>query len=188
VAQTKLPVFEPKDRAEVVEGWALHATRRRKTHEEQSRRLDRWHYVLGTIGAALVAAVGTSAFAGWQTHTRSIAAAVVTAAVGVAAAILANTLTFLNLGARAEAHRRAATAYKKVLREFEGTIGSRQADGEKLSDGDLTSLKALLDDADGGAPIVPETLGHDVDTQPFWFAPTADELAPNERKGSTPAG
>lgn len=178
---TELPVFEPKDRAEVIEGWALHATRRRKAHEEQSRRLDRWNYILGTTSAALVAAVGTSAFAGWQAHARSIVAGVITAFFGVAAAVLASALTFLNLGGRAEAHRRAATAYKKVLREFESLVGSRLADGEKISDEDLTSLKTLLADADAGAPVVPEGLGRELEAQRFRFVPTADELAPNER-------
>jgi hypothetical protein len=92
----ELRVFEPESPREAVEGWALHATRRRMIHEQESRRLQHWHYALGTISACLAAVAGTSAFAAWQTGTKSIGAAVATACVGIGAAIIANALTFIS--------------------------------------------------------------------------------------------
>jgi hypothetical protein len=50
-----LNVFEPADRREAVEGWALHATRRRIIHEDEARRLDRLRYWLGGLSTALAA-------------------------------------------------------------------------------------------------------------------------------------
>ena len=41
--------------------------------------------------------------------------------------MLASVQTFLNLGARAEQHRQAANAYKKLLRSFERIPASPEA-------------------------------------------------------------
>jgi hypothetical protein len=174
-----LTVFEPRNAREAVQGWALHATRRRIIHEAEARRLDRLRYWLGTLSACLAAIAGTSAFAAWDSDRDSVAAGVATAIVGIGAAILASVVTFLDLGGRAEAHRRAASDYKAVLREFEAASGTRP-DGQRAPDsGAVERLKTLLAEADAAAPIVPERRGESVEGRSFRFVGTADELAPN---------
>jgi hypothetical protein len=84
----ELTVFEPKNAREAVQDWALHATRRRKIHEAEARRLDRLRCWLGTLAACLAAAAGTSAFAAWESGRDSTAAGVATAIIGIGAAIL----------------------------------------------------------------------------------------------------
>jgi hypothetical protein len=174
-----LKVFEPDNSKETAQGWALHATRRRKIHEVEARNLDRLRYWLGTLSASLAAAAGTSAFAAWQSDSQSIAAGVATAVVGVAAAVLGSALTFLDLGGRAEAHRRAAANYKNVLREFEEACGLRSSRDAALASEVLGSLKTRLSEADSDAPVVPVRRGEKAEKQRFCFVGTAHELAPN---------
>src|SRR6266851_3776217 len=86
-------VFTPESSDETADGWALHATRRRKIHENEARFLDQWRYRFGALATAFAAIAGTSAFAAWQTaSSTSTAWAVVTAIVGIGAAVLANAL------------------------------------------------------------------------------------------------
>jgi hypothetical protein len=174
-----LRVFEPDDPREAGQGWALHATRRRVIHEAEARHLDRWRYVLGIASTCLAAVAGTSAFAAWQSDTDNTAAAVVTAVVGIGAAILASILTFLDLGARAEANRRAASAYKGVLRDYEEAWSLRKEGQRALDPAALGALKRALAEADAAAPTVPVRRGAAVEGAPFDFVGTADELAPN---------
>jgi hypothetical protein len=175
----KLNVFEPKDPQEVVQGWALHATRRRKIHEAEARSLDRLRYWLGTSSACLSAITGTSAFAAWESDRHSVAAGVATAVLGIGAAILGSILTFLDPGGRAEAHRRSAVAYKNVLREFEVASGSRLGGEGAVGKDDVQLLKRLLSEADAVAPVVPVGRAGAIEREPFRFVPTAGELAPN---------
>jgi hypothetical protein len=184
--QEPLKVFEPENLEEAVQGWALHATRRRKIHEVEARHLDRLRYYLGTFSACLAAVAGTSAFAAWESNRESVAAGVVTAAVGIGAAILGSVLTFLDLGGRAEAHRRAATAYKNVLREFEEASGSRKEGQRALDLEAAQKLKTLLADADVTAPVVPVRRGEKVEREPFRFVRTADALTPNAGRHAKP--
>jgi hypothetical protein len=179
-----LRVFEPEDPREAGQGWALHATRRRMIHEAQARHLDRWRYLLGTASACLAAIAGTSAFAAWQADADNAAAAIVTAVVGIGAAILASVLTFLDLGARAEANRRAAAAYKGVLRDYEEAWALRGQGQRSLDPAALAALKRALADADATAPTVPERRGAAMEARPFDFVGTADELAPNPARGA----
>ena len=174
----QLAVFEPSDPRECLRGWALHTTRRRQIHEAQARSLDRWNRLLGVLAAGLAAFVGTSAFAAWQTDEQSSWLAVVSAALGAAAAILAGALTFLDLGASAEAHRRAAAAYKNVLRELEQDAALRGA-AEQVDEATLSHFKALLAEADAGAPVVPVGLGKKAEKRRFRFIAKADDLGPN---------
>jgi hypothetical protein len=174
-----LKVFEPKDAHEAVQGWALHTTRRRKIHEAEARHLDRLRYYLGTLATCLAAVAGTSAFAGWQSGSKSIAAGVATAIVGIGAAVLGSVMTFLDLGGRAEAHRRAASAYKSIMREFEEASASRSDRNRSYDAEVLGRLKTLLSDADRAAPTVPAKRGETVEREPFSFVETADELTPN---------
>jgi hypothetical protein len=175
----QINVFEPDDAREAAEGWALHTTRRRTIHEAEARRLDRLRQYLGTLAAILAALAGTSAFAAWESNRASVALGVVTALVGIGAAILGSVLTFLDLGARAEAHRRAAAAYKDVLREFEDACGTRPNSNAPPDREALRKLKELMHAADKAAPVVPYRLARKVEQQPFRFVGTADELSPN---------
>lgn len=174
-----LRVFEPENAHEAVQGWALHTTRRRKIHEAEARHLDRLRYLLGTLSTALAAVAGTSAYAAWESDSTNTTAAVVTAVVGISAAVLASILTFLDLGGRAEAHRRSAAAYKRVLRDFEQASGTGRGSDGAIEDEALQRLKAMLDETDAAAPVVPVKRGEKIEQQPFLFVGTADELAPN---------
>ena len=174
-----LTVFEPDDSHEAVQGWALHATRRRKIHEAEARHLDRLRNTVGTIGVSLAAVAGTSAFAGWQSDSENTTLAIVTAVVGIGAAVLGSATTFLDFGGRAEAHRRAATEYKGVLREFE-EISALTPESERFRDRKtLETMKTLLADADRAAPTVPEGRGKDIERLHFSFEGEADKLSPN---------
>jgi hypothetical protein len=172
-----LNVFEPADRRETVQGWALHATRRRIIHEGEARRLDQLHNWVGVLSASLAAVAGTSAFAAWQTGSKSLAAAIATAVVGIGAAVLGNVVTFLNFGARAESHRNAAAAYKNVLREFEEACGNSRDTKNELGPETLATLKQLLGAADESAPTVPTRRGEQVEQRPFRFVRKAEDLS-----------
>ena len=179
-----LNVFEPANRREAVEGWALHATRRRIIHEDEARRLDRLRYWVGALSAALAAVAGTSAFAAWQSGSKSLAAGIITAVIGIGAAVLGNVVAFLNLGGRAESHRNAAVAYKGILRDFEEACGNSGDDKKELDAETLASLKGLLADADKTAPTLPVRRGDDVERRPFRFVRKADDLAGTARGSS----
>jgi hypothetical protein len=127
----------------------------------------------------LAAVAGTSAFAAWQSNSESIAAGVGTVVVGAGAAVLGSALTFLDLGGRAEGHRRTAAAYKTVLRGFEEACGSRPNRGAALNGEVLRKLKTLLSEADGTAPVVPVRRGEKAERQRFCFVGAAAELTPN---------
>jgi len=178
-------VFEPASPREALHGWALHTTRRRKVHEAEARYLDRYRYLLGTLATCFAAVAGTSAFAAWQSDTKNAAAAILTAVVGVGAALLASAVTFLDLGGRAEGHRRSAAAYKGILRDFEEATGYKTATDDELNKV-LQGLKPLLAEVDAAAPIVPEKRGTSIDSAPFSFVGTAAELV-FEPSGGTAA-
>jgi len=168
-----LKVFTPESRGETAEGWVLHATRRRRIHEEEARTLDRRRYIWGTFGAAFAAVAGTSAFAAWKTSNNTVLA-VGAAILGILAAVLASALTFLDLGGRAETHRYAAVAYKDILREFEEAFGegSLNIDSETLS-----NLKSRLSKVDRAAPTVPVNRGSKIEQQDYCFVTKAQDLA-----------
>jgi len=174
-----IKVFEPDTSQQTAQGWALHTTRRRRIHEAEARVLDLLRYWLGTVSATLAAVAGTSAFAAWQSNTESIVAGVGTAVVGVGAAVLGSALTFLDFGGRAEVHRRAATRYKDILREFEEDCGLRPDPAGAIDKEHLDTLRKLLAEADEAAPVVPLRRGNNAEKQPFCFVRTAKELAPN---------
>ena len=172
-----LRVFEPSDPAEAAEGWTLHAARRRAIHELTARSLDRWRLTLGTAAAVLAAVAGTAAFAGWQAEDESLVAGVVTAAIGIASAVLANALAFLDLGGRAEAHRRSAARYKSALRGLELAAATGRGGGGDEGRAALERMRATLDQIDAEAPVVPLRRAHEIESRPFAFVATAEELA-----------
>jgi mannose-6-phosphate isomerase-like protein (cupin superfamily) len=121
---------------------------------------------------------GTSAFAAWQTDSsKSTVWAVVTASVGIGAAVLANALAFLDFGGRAEAHRWAAVAYKDILRDFEEAFGLNENGSPSIDPATLSKLKSQLSEVDRAAPTVPMKRGSKIEQEDYDFATTAVELA-----------
>jgi hypothetical protein len=171
-----LKVFIPESLRETTEGWVLHATRRRRIHEEEARILDRRRYIYGTFSACLAAIAGTSAFAAWKTSNNSTYAAVATI-FGIGAALLANALTFLDLGGRAESHRQSAVAYKDLLRDFEEAFGLKGGDSSGIDGETLSKLKYRLCEVDRAAPTVPVKRGSKIEQQDYDFVTKAKELA-----------
>jgi hypothetical protein len=95
--------------------------------------------------------------------------------------ILASVQTFLDLGSRAERHRQAAVAYKKLLRKFERIPVSEERTPETAQDGDVAGalgrLEEELSEVDGAAPVVPRGIASRVEGRPMEIAHTAGELA-----------
>jgi hypothetical protein len=171
-----LKVFTPESLRETARGWVLHATRRRRIHEKEARILDRRRYIYGAFNVSLAAIAGTSAFAAWKTSNNSTFAAVATI-FGIGAAVLANALTFLDLGGRAESHRQAAVAYKDILREFEEAFGLKGDRPPSIDREKLSKLKSRLCEVDRAAPTVPVKRGSKIEQQDYDFATKAEELA-----------
>lgn len=155
-------LFDPVDATELLRGWQLHVSRRRTVHEASARRLQRWNQWLGVPTTVLAAAAGTSAFAVGQvdgTGGSGDVLAVAGLVVGLGAAVTSHLHSSLDLGARAEAHRQAASHYKQLLRSFErlgpevGGTGNR---AELTTT--LTTLENRLSEVDASAPIVPKRL------------------------------
>jgi len=171
-------IFEPQDSTEVIQGWILHATRRRIIHEREARRFDQLRLYLGLTTSCLAAVTGTSAFAAWQREGDNAPLGVATATLGIAAAILASALTFLDPGARAEAHRRAAVAYKGILRDFEEACGVRHnGSPDSVSDDELGEVKKRLAEVDLAAPVVPLREGRRIEAAPVRIVTIADDLS-----------
>jgi mannose-6-phosphate isomerase-like protein (cupin superfamily) len=164
--QRPLNVFVPANPVETVRGWALHSTRRRVIHEAEARHLDRLRLWVGTLAVALSALAGTSAFAAWQGDKERPTLALVTVCVGILAAVLASAVTFLDFGTRAAAHRKAAAAYKAVIRDLEARVPGAP----------LEPLKAQLAAVDEAAPTVPLKRGEDVEGRPVRFVASAAQL------------
>ena len=133
--------------------------RRRAIHEAASRRLQRASTWLAVPTTILAAVAGTSAFAAGQASSATDALAITGLVVGLSAAITSHLQSNLNLGARAEAHRLAASSYKVLLRMFERLspdvgrlppIGSDDPLSTTLQD-----IETRIADVDASAPIVP---------------------------------
>lgn len=172
-------VFDPSDPEQAVHGWALNATRRRIIHEHEARRLD-----VPATAARQVANVPStqrsrSAFAAWQSTSKSTGAAIATIVIGVGAAVLGSVVTFLDLGARAEAHRRAAIDYKDIMRRFEAARGLSGPHEPKATEALLATLLPLVSEADRKAPTVPLRYAEKVERRNFRFVRSADALAPD---------
>ena len=147
-------LFDPTDATELLRGWQLHVSRRRTVHEASARRLQRWNHWLGVPTTVLAAAAGTSAFAAGQNEGPTEVLAVAGLVVGATAAVTSHLHSSLDLGARAEAHRQAASHYKQLLRSFERL----SSDVARLPADTLTNLENRLSEVDASAPIVPKRL------------------------------
>ena len=157
-----LRLFDPVETAELLRGWQLHVARRRAIHEAAARRLQRGSTWLAVPTTSLAAVAGTSAFAAGQAISTADALAIVGLVVGLGAAVTSHLQSNLNLAARAEAHRLAASSYKLLLRMFERLspdmgrlppIGSDDSLSAVLQD-----IETRIADVDASAPIVPARL------------------------------
>ena len=154
-----LRLFDPVETAELLRGWQLHVARRRTIHEAAARRLQRASTWLAVPTTILAAVAGTAAFAAARSDSATDTLGVVGLAVGLGAAITSHLQSNLNLGARAEAHRLAASSYKVLLRMFErlspdvGRLPPIGAD-DALSTA-LKEIETRIADVDASAPIVP---------------------------------
>lgn len=70
---------------------------------------------------ALMDGAGSSAVVAWQAQTSNATLALVSALIASVASVLTGVVTFLDLGGRAERHRKAAADYKGALRQLEAT-------------------------------------------------------------------
>jgi hypothetical protein len=107
----------------------------------------------------LAAVAGTSAFAAGQGVSARDALSIIGLVVGLSAATTSQLQSNLNLAARAEAHRLAASSYKVLLRMFERLspdVGKLPPIGsdDSLSVA-LKEIETRIADVDAGAPIVP---------------------------------
>lgn len=159
-----LPVYGYERTDTLARGWHTHVAYQRLIHEESARRVQALHYWLGTPAAVLAALAGCSAVAAWQSNGGNPALAVLSAVIGVAASALAGTATFLDLGGRAERHRRAAADYKAALREVE-QLAPPSVPLTKVPAGferKLNRLRRLLGTLDATAPIPPRRVAEQV--------------------------
>ena len=173
-------LFDPNETSELLRGWQLHTVRRRIIHEAAARRLQRSAYVMGVVGGVLSAVAGSAAFVAWTGDDTSTAVGIVGLAVGLAAAVISQIQTFLDLGARAEQHRQAAVRYKQLLRSFERIspdvgklprVGESDAMSQRLDD-----LEKRLAEADAAAPVVPAGLAAEIEGQPVEVVDTAKDM------------
>jgi hypothetical protein len=175
--KNELPVFQPEHPREAAQGWALHATRRRRIHEDEARHQNRLRYWLGGPSAGLAAVAST--LAAWHSTTDNETVAVFAAGTALCAAVLAAVLTILDPGGQSEAHRRAATAYKSFLRDYEEEVGSLGCSGGPFNQDVLRSMKRTLDEADKSAPTLPKGRAEKVEEKGFKFVGKARDLPPN---------
>jgi hypothetical protein len=152
-------LFDPVETAELLRGWQLHVARRRTIHEAAARRLQRGSTWLAVPTTILAAVAGTSAFAAGQADSATDALSIIGLVVGLTAAITSHLQSNLNLGARAEAHRLAASNYKVLLRMFERlspAMGKLPPIGsDDPISATLQEIETRIADVDAAAPIVP---------------------------------
>jgi len=89
------------------------------------------------------------------------------------ASVFAGIITFLDLGGRAERHRKAAADYKRALRALEATAPPKNMlVADLLNDPDqqisrfVNELKATLSDIDASAPIPPRRIAKRIEARP----------------------
>ena len=152
-----LPVYGYERTDTLARGWHTHVAYQRLIHEESARQVQALHYWIGTPAAVLAALAGCSAVAAWTAPGANPALGVASAVIGVVASALAGMATFLDLGGRAERHRRAAADYKQALREIEQLappsvpLTKMPATFERK----LNRLRRVLGQLDATAPIPP---------------------------------
>jgi hypothetical protein len=116
----------------------------------------------------LAALAGSSAVAAWSSGGSSGGLALLSAFIAVGATVLTAVVTFLDLGGRAERHRRAAAECKRILRRLEALppYHMRLADMPEELNHNIQELESQLGEMDSSAPIPPRRIAERVLTRP----------------------
>jgi hypothetical protein len=155
--------FERVD--QLLVGWQTHAARQRLVHEQAALTLSVFHYALGVPAAILAAFAGTAAVA--ELSEQSGPWGYVGAVLATVSAILTGLQTLLNFGARSEAHRQSAAAYKKLIRRLERVppetteLAALPADSARYKE--IERLERALGDVDSAAPLPPRRIARSVE-------------------------
>jgi hypothetical protein len=181
-------IFDPTDSTELLRGWQLHTIRRRMIHERAARLTQRAGYALSAVVTVFAAVAGSSAFVAAENATPRTGLGVAALIAGLVAAIGSPLQSTLDLGGRAERHRQAAVAYKRLLRVLErvppalGAIPQPGQDNELARE--LKQLELQLAEADAAAPIVPARLAGRIESLPVHIVGNANGLtAPTTAQG-----
>ena len=160
-----LPIYDFEEVPALMDGWQTHVAKQRAIHEQSARRDQSLHYSLGVLAAVFASLAGSSAVVAWQTQTSNATLALVSALIASVASVLTGVVTFLDLGGRAERHRKAAADYKGALRQLEATsFKPTRLDQPLKQESDLINqLQATLRDIDASAPIPPRRIAERVD-------------------------
>lgn len=160
-----LPIYDFEEVPALMDGWQTHVARQRAIHEQSARRVQSLHYSLGVLAAVFASLAGSSAVVAWQTQTSNATLALVSALIASVASVLTGVVTFLDLGGRAERHRKAAADYKGALRQLEATsFKPTRLDQPLKQESDvINQLQTTLRDIDASAPIPPRRIAERVD-------------------------
>jgi hypothetical protein len=160
-----LPIYDFEEVPALMDGWQTHVAKQRAIHEQSARRVQSLHYSLGVLAAVFASLAGSSAVVAWQTQTSNATLALVSALIASVASVLTGVVTFLDLGGRAERHRKAAADYKGALRQLEATsFKPTRLDQPLQQESDLINqLQTTLRDIDASAPIPPRRIAERVD-------------------------
>ncbi len=176
-------IFNPDSPDELIRGWALHAAKARRKHEEAARRLDGRRYWLGVPAVILSAVVGASVIASLEAQF-GVWVTILMGMGSVAASVLASLQTFLAYADRAEKHRAAGVEYKAAIRKLEEKMSETVPAGKIPPDGSeltawLEEMRSHLDDLERKAPIVPHRIHAEVENvefSDFKFVGSAEDL------------
>jgi hypothetical protein len=160
-----LPIYDFEEVPALMDGWQTHVAKQRAIHEQSARRDQSLHYSLGVLAAVFASLAGSSAVVAWQTQTSNATLALVSALIASVASVLTGVVTFLDLGGRAERHRKAAADYKSALRQLEATsFKPTRLDQPLKQESDvINQLQTTLRDIDASAPIPPRRIAERVD-------------------------
>jgi hypothetical protein len=163
-----LIVYEFEQVDKLLQGWQVHVVTQRLIHEDAARRIQTLHYGLGGPAVILAALAGSSAVAAWSSGGSSGGLALLSAFIAVGATVLTAVVTFLDLGGRAERHRRAAAECKRILRRLEALppYHMRLADMPEELNHNIQELESQLGEMDSSAPIPPRRIAERVLTRP----------------------
>src|SRR5687767_10129624 len=143
-------LFAPHTIADLVSGWLVHAHKARDRHDLASRTYARGQYALGIPALIASTVVGTSLFA--SLSSRQVTPLWV-GLLSIGAAVLAAIQTFMDFGGRSDKHRLAGVKYKAAIRGLE-YLNVKLANGEQLTDEQITSVQVQLDNLEEAAPVV----------------------------------
>lgn len=156
----ELDIYDFERLDQLLIGWQTHTARQSAVHQQSALSLNKFHYALGVPAAILAAFAGTAAVA--ELAEQSGPWGLVGAGLATIAAILAGLQTLFNFGARSEAHRQTAAAYKKLIRRLERVPPQRvnldALDSQSEMAKVIADLEKTLGDIDSSAPLPPRRI------------------------------